>query len=98
MRSSVGTANCGVPRYTSLTALAPLVRFLQLPYFPSDQVPLQRADVADVQRPIQVIRLMQKRPGKKILTGHLERLPSRVERAHGYFLRPRDGLPKRRQA
>src|SRR5580704_16833813 len=106
IRSSVGTANRGVPMKTSLIPApglwplfsSPLVCFLQFPHLPPDQVSLQRADVADVQRPIQVIRFMQERPRQQILARHLERLSRSVECAHRYFLGPRHRLPERRQA
>src|SRR5664279_99310 len=58
--SSVGTANIGVPQNTrSITAALPFAQFNELADLAFHQVALERADVADVKLPVEVVSLVQ---------------------------------------
>src|SRR5450755_404046 len=73
--SSVGTANSGVPQKTrSITAALPFAQFNELADLALHQVALERADVADVELPIEVVGLVQKCAGKQFLAGDLKGL------------------------
>src|SRR5579864_7073661 len=100
MRSRLGTANAGVPMKISLIDwplasgpwplfLSPLARFLQFANLAPDQVAFQRADVADIQPPVQVIGLVQKRARQQVLAGHFEFGALGVARLHRDLPGPR---------
>src|SRR5450755_5192599 len=66
--SSVGTANSGVPQKTrSITAALPFAQFNELADLALHQVALERADVADVELPVEVIGLVQQRARQQLL-------------------------------
>src|ERR1022692_2700237 len=64
--------------------LAPVPGALQLLDLALHQVALQRADVVDVQLPVKMIGLVQKRPRQQIFRGLLEHLALRVLRPDGH--------------
>src|SRR5260370_26964805 len=94
MRSRVGTAKDGVPRKMRFKPLTPLARLSQFPDFPPNQIPLQRADVRDIQTTVQVIDFMRERPRQQFLAGSLERFALNILRAHANRLGARHLFPK----
>src|SRR3954468_10779907 len=107
-RSSVGTANSGVPRNTmckrrpsrpcGFHSLFPLARLLQFPDFAFDQIAFESAQVIDKQDSIQVIDLVQERPRKQVVSGDLKGLAFHVARAHSCPSGPAHGLAEARDA
>src|SRR5512142_172987 len=87
IRSSVGTANAGVPRKTSFIGVSgPLPGFLQFLDLALDQVALQRAEMRNVEPAVEVIGLGQQGARQQILAGDFVLFALRV-------LRPRRDFP-----
>src|SRR5436190_12093705 len=84
IRSSVGTANAGVPRKTRRIggALLPLAAALELFDLALHEVAFEGADVGDVELAEQMIGLVQESAGEEILAGHFELFTFRVLGAH----------------
>src|SRR5208337_3777573 len=97
--SSVGTANSGVPQNTrSIMAALPFALLYQLADLTLHHVALQRADVVDVQLPIEVVGLMHQGTRQQVLSAHFKCLAFEVLRARSDVSRPRHLLAKFRQA
>ena len=71
---------------------SPLPNFHQLPNFSLHQIPLQRADVADVKFAVQVIGFMQESPRQLFLPSLLVPLSIYVLRADGDLVSACDWL------
>src|SRR5579884_3951343 len=97
MRSSAGTANCGVPMKIRRNRL-PLARFLQLADLAFDQVALQHADARNVEAAVQVVGFVNEGPRQHALAGLLEPFALRVLGTDGYLFRTGDILAKTGQA
>src|SRR5260221_2087451 len=89
--TNVFPGTCHLPPVTCTSPLSRLHQFLDPAL---DKIPLQRADVRDVQFPVQVICLMQERPCQQLFSGVLEKLSAEVLRAHRHRFGPRDLLAK----
>src|SRR4051812_15299626 len=95
IRSSVGTANCGVPmKTTRIAALAPLSEFLHLADLAANEIALQGAHVVDIQGAVEVIRLVLEGSGQQTVCGQLEPLAFGVLRTNCRLVRPGDLLAK----
>src|SRR3954452_95466 len=97
MRSSVGTANCGVPRKmvriglrgrhdARSRGLFPFPGFDQLLDLAFDQVPFQRTDVGNEQDSVEVIDLVLHRARQQILASSLEPLAFEILGANRHLL------------
>jgi hypothetical protein len=75
--------------------LAGLYQFADLAF---DEVTLKRADVADVELPVEMIGFMEESSGKQVLAGLFVELPIHVLSADGDDPGPGDGLAKFRNA
>src|SRR5450759_779860 len=67
----------------AVMVLAPVPGALQLLDLAPDQLALERADVGDVQSPIEVLGLVQERARQQIFRGPLEHLAPGVLRPYG---------------
>src|SRR5664279_5844498 len=77
--SKVGTANIGVPQKTrSITAALPFAQFNELADLALHQVALERADVTDVELPVEVIGLVQQRARQQLFARDFKGLTPQV--------------------
>src|SRR5271167_29326 len=77
--SSVGAANIGVPQNTrSIMEALPFALLHQLADLAFHHVPLKRADVVNVELPVEMIGFMHQGARQQIFPTHFKRLPLQI--------------------